>query len=183
MQQMLWSTDLPFAYKFELADSRSKRQQGVVLQSWLCGWSFTRCHQNVKVTLYNFTLIVLNYRMFLCMFGHDFKECIWKCLRNSVNLFEDFATFSLFPYPFFPSFIYHSLYCLHLQIISNKAKENLSAVKLLITRAFMSLPTTGGKEVPKREIPERCEQKTNREVDDLYPPGPVCYSTVSLDQE
>ncbi|CAM4555797.1 unnamed protein product [Leuciscus chuanchicus] len=37
----------------------------------------------------------------------------------------------------------------------------------------------GGKEVPEREIPERCEQKTNREVDDLYPSGPVCYSTSS----
>lgn len=47
----------------------------------------------------------------------------------------------------------------------------------------MSLPTTGVKEVPEREILERCEQKTKREVDDLYPPGPVCYSTVSLDQE
>lgn len=47
----------------------------------------------------------------------------------------------------------------------------------------MSPPTTVGREVPERYIPERCGKKTKREVDDFYPSGPVCYSTVSLDQE
>lgn len=142
--------------------------------------------------------IVLNISMFV----YDFKEYIWNMLRTFFIFLPFFRPtylpsihwsthsyaqpwrpqhiFSL-PHPFLSlsfTFLSYSLYCLHLQMISNKVKEIYQLWNWWSSRTFMSPPTTVG-----RKVPERCGKKTKRKVDDFYPSGPVCYSTVSHDQE